>query len=792
MRALRPVEPSFPQLSLTTLYPDNIPSLLKFQPSWLIWHPAKEAASQTHPDGKILKKPLLGKSWQNRLQPYEDIHAQLNQHQGLGFAYTLAHPFLCIDIDELTPDNLSLVTRLDSYTEVSPSGKGYHVIIAAQSLSDKAMLQAVFGNGKRNLANKRDLFIANGYVTVTGSLPLIDFHGVPTRRDTIRILPIQQIQDTLELFFSSKITTLHPPQAPRKQKAEAKQIAEAGYVKTLLTKLPVTQLDSGIFDRLALGENVILDPACTEEAREPWLIIGQAIHNNFNGGAVGYKLWDTWSSAGTKYNEETLIATWNSFGKADGSAYYNSQITIASLVKLANAQTVDFPDINSKGQILGTVENLKAYLNQQNIRLATNELSKQTEISVPESKALRWGVNVQYLNLGLVSPLISSDFMTMHIAPRAFSSHSVKEYLKAIATNNTVNPIRDYFIKCGKNWDGKDRITDLANTITTPQNLVQYNHIFRQFIRKWLIQVAAAACHSIQTPARLNRVLILAGPQDIGKTKWVESLFPQELRRYCAADKEMKLGKFKSESTKLAMELTSTLICNINEIDRLFSSSSYADFKAFLDQTTDQVVLPYGEAPVEMSRRTVFIGSCNTHTFLKDVTGNRRFEIISVTRLKTNHGINIDQLWGQVFNLYDSGEVWWFNSTNPGDQEVIAYRDDCNAKCMMMPHESFAETLDDIFDVSAPLTEWQQLTLRDIRALTGLAPDDSARSIPLKKIKETLGIWRSQVPGAPEPYTGSGPRARVFYLMPPLKQSKFPEAAFNAAETRDTSKSSGQ
>jgi putative DNA primase/helicase len=53
----------------------------------------------------------------------------------------------------------------------------------------------------------------------------------------------------------------------------------------------------------------------------------------------------------------------------------------------------------------------------------------------------------------------------------------------------------------------------------------------------------------------------------------------------------------------------------------------------------------------------------NQFQFLSDPTGNSRWWSISCVSLNYEHKIDIQQLWAQVYQLYLSGERWYFNKT---------------------------------------------------------------------------------------------------------------------------------
>lgn len=775
---------------LLEAYPSDFPSELTNDvfPFWLCWKPTPNYSPPK--TTKILKKPVRD-DWQNieNLVPFSVVHDIIytkGKPFGYGFTYHEAHPFICIDIDLATEDNHKLLEQLNSYTEWSPSSKGLHTIIRVPTLNDKQTLIQHFGNGKRNKTEYRDLFIATGYVTVTG-------RQLPITQSDIRIHSVDDLIDILKPYFKSNISSLPSRHQQAKQNQEelvetvkqksvpqnkprpstAKQLTVA-QVKGLLSQVPVVHLTDDIFDKLHNNEMCVLDPECDEEARQPWLIIGQAIHHNFQGRMEGYYLWDSWSQEGNKYDESACAATWESFTKEPPQR----PVTIAALIKLVKAQHPQFPDMTPKGALKGTFANFKTYVDFYKFEVFHNEITKDLQVEPSGAVRKKWDVTSladgQRLALSEIAEFIKSDFIQLNFSPSTYSALTIKKFLSAIGKSTTRNPIREYFIECGEKYDGQDYIGDLMETIHVSPINQHYHPAYQMFLRKWLIQVLAAACHPASRPVRLNRVLIFSGPQSIGKTRWVESLFPGRLRKYCAADKEIRISNFRSDNVKQTMELSNTLICNVNEIDRLFRSNNFADFKAFLDQTTDKIVLPYGDAVTEITRRTVFIGSTNQSAFLRDVTGNRRIEIIHCTKLDYRHSVDIDKLWGQVYHIYKEGEKWWLNEMDPVESRVIEMRDRINAGSMYIGNDSLLETLEEVFDTERTgEEEIQWLTFKQIRQICGLN-NMTTNSQAFNHAKRAVLLWSIQVSGH-EPRNGTGMRPRVYYAVPPVRNEAMPD-----------------
>ncbi|MFC4407253.1 phage NrS-1 polymerase family protein [Haloarchaeobius iranensis] len=127
-----------------TVAPDAIPAALREYPQWVCWR-AEER------DGKLTKIPIDPEtgSFASVSDPetwsiYEVALGASEAEDGLGFVFTEEDPFLGVDLDDcrengaLTDWAEDIVDRLDSYTEVSPSGTGVHVLIEGTIPSTKS------------------------------------------------------------------------------------------------------------------------------------------------------------------------------------------------------------------------------------------------------------------------------------------------------------------------------------------------------------------------------------------------------------------------------------------------------------------------------------------------------------------------------------------------------------------------------------------------------------------------------------------------------------------------------
>ena len=555
--------------------------------------------------------------------------------------------------------------------------------------------------------------------------------------------------------------------------------------------ISVKCLSDDIFVRLQNDEPAILDSECTDEAREPWLIIGQAIHHNFSSPFTslldGFILWRDWSMKGNKYSQRALEDCWESFSEAT-----ENPVTILALIKLCNVQRAKFPDTSAKGALLGTFTNFRVYFNFSKFRAKHNEINHQVDLVIPQERCDTWDLKQAGKNpLDHITELMISDLVCLGFTSRQFSNRAVNAYVKFLARENGYNPIRDYFTECGNNWDGKDRLPELFNTMAlTNYGTLKPDQIntIHEFLRRWLIQVTAAACRSDEKfenqDQTFNQVLIFVGGQGIGKTRWIQSLFPKKLHEYCLGSKSLKVSHFRGDHVKTVMELTNTLICNINEIDRQFTEKTAADFKSFLDTDEDVIVLPYGKEAVHQIRRTIFIGSTNELHFLTDPTGNRRVELIHCDDLNVDHGIDMDQLWGQVYTLYENKIPWWFDDKNLDDRPHIIERDRLNQVAMKTADSLFVAYLAEIYDSSVPWKMWKRQTFITIRNRVSqyMAQDSvGGPKSQFRNEKNNLVNWLKQFNSVVSE-RANRPGGRTYYYMPPIRESLAGEDFFDTPD----------
>lgn len=93
-----------------------------------------------------------------------DVAQRYGPDVGIGFVFTREDPFTGVDLDgcldpdtgEITKQAAEIVALLDSYTEISPSGTGLHIIVRGKPQIE------------RQRTGKIEIYAWNHYLTLTG------------------------------------------------------------------------------------------------------------------------------------------------------------------------------------------------------------------------------------------------------------------------------------------------------------------------------------------------------------------------------------------------------------------------------------------------------------------------------------------------------------------------------------------------------------------------------------------------------------------------------------------------
>lgn len=209
------------------------------------------------------------------------------------------------------------------------------------------------------------------------------------------------------------------------------------------------------------------------------------------------------------------------------------------------------------------------------------------------------------------------------------------------------NPLTHYFTTLPQ-YDSEnepDYFSMLADTvITQDQEEIKY-----WMLKKWFLNAVNGALSDTEVN---SYCLVMQGEGHLGKTTWYDRICPDDLRAYY----RVGLGNMTDKDTRIA--ICNTFLINLDELQSLnkteqdfvkyaFSNNNWVDRDAYAHFREDRI------------RRSSFCGSINAEKFLKDPTGNRRWLVLTPSKLDWK-GINtlpIDRLWAQAY-------YYWLNKVD--------------------------------------------------------------------------------------------------------------------------------
>jgi len=268
---------------------DAVPQMLRERLQWLVWrmeqHPGEKKPRKVpyYANGRRRTGEQGSPEDRAALAGYDDAMAACaaGGYSGAGFAFLPGDGLIGIDLDgmidadtgEICERGAGIIEACASYTELSPSGRGVHIIVAGETETFKSNAAGI------------EVFCGRQFFTFTGR----HYAGTPA--------DVQPIA----------------PEVLRRLRATVEQARQVG--AKLSAARPVESAAAKVESALAF-----VSPDC---GYDEWIRIGMAIHAEL--GEAGLSVWEAWSAKSDKFpSARELAAHWKSFrpGAVTGATLY--------------------------------------------------------------------------------------------------------------------------------------------------------------------------------------------------------------------------------------------------------------------------------------------------------------------------------------------------------------------------------------------------------------------------------------------------------------------------------------
>ena len=374
-------------------------------------------------------------------------------------------------------------------------------------------------------------------------------------------------------------------------------------------------------------------------------------------------------------------------------------------------------DIDKSGTVKNTLRNLTIILeNDPNLKaLVFNQLLDGMEIKgdVP------WKHPSKFWRDADDAQLIS--YIDKHYG--IFSARNYDIAVAKVTDDRSYHPIRE-FIQSLPTWDGIPRV----DTLLIDYLAAEDNEYVRAVTRKTL---CAAICRVLNPGCKFDSMLVLNGPQGIGKSTLIAKLAGEWF------SDSLNLGDTKDKTA--AEKLQGYWILEIGELAGL-KKAEVETLRSFLSRQNDIYRASFGKRATPHLRQCIFFGTTNAESgYLRDTTGNRRFWPVKTPGGGAKHSWELTQedilqIWAETLVYVKQGEKLYLDAK----MEQLAKAQQREA----MESDEREGLVRDFLDMLLP-EEWDNMDLYERRAyINGTEFGESQRLGVLKRESvSNMEIW---------------------------------------------------
>ncbi len=265
----------------------------------------------------------------------------------------------------------------------------------------------------------------------------------------------------------------------------------------------------------------------------------------------------------------------------------------------------------------------------------------------------------------------------------------VADVIDEVADRNRYNPVLNY-LEHWKDvpWDGTDWIHMISLYVDEDVDEGEQG-VFELYLRKWMV---GAAARVLGQDGSRNPMLVLDGPQDIGKSMFVAWLCPRSL--YPAYYKDAQIDP---DNRDHVIGLARTFVWEAAELDKTANAKEASKIKSFITEYRVTERGAWKHDPMDLPTIANFIGTVNNVSgFLNDASGSSRFRVCRIKDIDYDGYTHarpdlVDLAWMQAVHLVMQGE------TRNLSKEERKYAEQINRKYSVINNTKFA--IEEYFDI---------------------------------------------------------------------------------------------
>ncbi|WP_288149980.1 DUF3874 domain-containing protein [Phocaeicola sartorii] len=205
-------------------------------------------------------------------------------------------------------------------------------------------------------------------------------------------------------------------------------------------------------------------------------------------------------------------------------------------------------------------------------------------------------------------------------------------------------------------WDGKDRVTPLAQRISAKSFWVNSFH-------RWLLGVTAQWSGRMARCANAVAPMLVSSEQGRCKSTFCELLMPDSLKDYYTDSFEL------TGQTGCEQKLAFFGLINLDEYDRL-PPQKLPLLKNLMQMKKLDFRKSHRSSYSHLPRMASFIGTSNRKALLTDPSGSRRYFFAEVKEKIDCSPLEHKQLFAQLKAELDEGKRYWFSAEEEAELKL--------------------------------------------------------------------------------------------------------------------------
>lgn len=585
---------------------------LKKLKNWVVWKAEKRSGAMTKIPYSI-NGTKASSTNSSTWATYEGVKEVSKKYSGIGFVLDPTSNLLFIDLDkclDALPQNFAeLIVEANTYTEISPSGNGLHLVFKIE--------------GELNLTANRSSKCPHFECYNTGRYMTVS-ENVYKEYDTIRTIPSSEALELLRIVgYPWKVLT----------EVEAPVIVSSAIDTSTMLQRMFESKNGNKIKRLYDGDT---DAYGKDESSADMAL---CMHLAFWFQKDADTIDRTWlqSPLGARsktqkrkdYRSRTIQAAIEKTTEVYTTpAQILKEYTGLDIRFQTNAKDVPYVNANNIGIIIQNDNSLKNAF-RYNEFIGTEESSFGSgHIWTPFEKHHINNVMIHIQKTYPCFERVTATIVEQGILHRLYQC--------------IVNEPKDFILNL--EWDGEHRLNHWLSVVFGCEDDVYHSAVGANWLKGLVQRILEPGC-------KFDYVLVLTGEQGYRKTTAMRIL-GNGYHTETALDVSNK---------DFYLLLLRNTIIEFSEGETM-SRSDIKHLKAVITTQEDQIRKPYGRNTAVYPRHCVFAMTTNQSQFLKDETGNRRFLPVQVTMVADTKWLeeNLKQLYAEAYHrVITLGETTW-------------------------------------------------------------------------------------------------------------------------------------